>query len=449
MRPTSQEEDDALQAAETFSPDIGLIAYDDLALLSRLLLRSEDLDFIKLLLRTLESTSDSNILCQFISLHGLQIINILMGLYWRDAEVIRLTTAILNKLPITTRNCIEDSSLEEKISKLMRRTDLSKEIIALCSSIHASWSRLEQVFRIPRASEIEVDPSNSATSVSQRAIAGYSLGNDRLALRKTRWNTAQTSVLRLEPASCSEKQASASSNEKSFSSLAGRKRKSQYSEATFAGETSRASHEYKKPNYLPLQYQPDRTWALSGLSGVDDAREKAEDRERKLKDIIERAKKAALERRSRDEFASEKPQLTEKRNIERNQTPLNARDVPAGINDRQRLDTSWACYEKRLRDEVSQIVVRYLSRWCRDQIRSSDHFKEIARKLTHRITEKEIRLARHMGSDPPQAAVEGEGLIDRKKRGKIKSYLIQYLQDHGYRISMEDFESPLGLVRHP
>lgn len=290
-------------------------------------------------------------------------------------------------------------------------------------------------------------------------MAGYSLDSNGQLLRKHRWNVPkipERPPLAASFADVAFRKSTAESlyREDECRDHQGQKKSSWSSEAIQGrgggewrdGDSTLPKREVRKRMHSPPPKRPHqpgdsvfwRAPTRTEPGGGDDA----EDGEMRLQKIIERAKKAALERCSKDQSAMEGPQAVERRNPEQGHGLPIAAVSPT--SDAPRHDSLWTGYEKQVREEVSQIVVKYLSRWCRDQIPSSEQFKDLARKLTHRITEKEIRHARTMGSNPSRGSVAEEAVIDRRKRGKIKNYLVQYLRDHGFRIAADDVDSAGG-----
>jgi hypothetical protein len=78
----------------------------------------------------------------------------------------------------------------------------------------------------------------------------------------------------------------------------------------------------------------------------------------------------------------------------------------------------------KIREDISAFVVRFLSRY-KAQFAGPDAFKEMARKLTHGLADKEHRSAALLGGAPFE--------MTRQKRQKMAAYLAHYLQSHGFQ----------------
>lgn len=438
-KPTSQqEEDDALLALERFKGDRGVEDADDLALLARLFLRMEDLDSIKLLLKTLSLTKDQSLLKRFVTLHGLQIINILIGIYWRDLDLVSEAVLILSSLPVQNRNAIEDANIEDRINRIGARDDLPPDIIERSRKLLENWSTLEHVYRIPKI----VPDQKGSQAVPTSAIGGYSLldGGDRF--KRAKWSTAGLSASRSDQGQRHEYWRSPSSPAKE-SPTAWRKARAPDGRIYYYHEVTRETrwelpHEDKNGDQHWRDHNPrtnrpgdnrkikdrDRRHDDQKLTPQDRIREpETIPHQARLHEIIERAKNAALTRNS----SSEKSSTDADRSIKAKSS-----------NPKDHGSQEWRSFEDLLRDAVSHVVVKYLSRWCRNQNLPPETFKDMARKLTHGIVDKELRHLRREMASPPTALTE-DGLLSKSKRAKIKSYLSQYLRDHGYRV---DDDSP-------
>jgi hypothetical protein len=158
--------------------------------------------------------------------------------------------------------------------------------------------------------------------------------------------------------------------------------------------------------------------------------------EEKVLAILERAKRAAI---SRIDGPSGKPGERE----------MAAATGASTLEDKKRRKRSidMGALEMRFREAVSQSVNRYLEKWCLSQLGGSSgtvEFMELSRRLTSGIVEKEFRGLRGSNVDgslisDPHALTEEYGgrELTASKRAKVKSFLIRYLQDHGYRIEEE------------
>jgi hypothetical protein len=474
-RATAQEEEDAQVALEKFTGETGAEDENDMALLARTVLRTEDIESVRPLLQTIERTDDVNLLRRFLALHGLQILNILLGLHWRDVNLVKLAVAILEKLPITHRNVVEDAHIEEKVLRIANRDDLSKDIIATCKELVANWKNLEMVYRIPKATAQESNllqvsslgsPVDSQSSEVKPAVVGYTLSSGVDKYKKFKWTASSGTATGSATSSSTGSEQRPSGGEET------RQGRSSNSQLPPGWRTANAPdgrlyyfHEITRetrwdPPHPERVSPPDRERRSrdnrrdrydNNNSDDGDRRERSRDRERReesrkdrdstrssnqndgdeerrLKEIIERAKRAAMNRADNKREITKSPVEVKdrKRSLEHSEETL---------RPKSKSEDRWSRYEGQLRDSTSQVVVKYLSRWCRSQIPSSGEFKDLARKLTHGIVHKEIKALRKEHSAPPDLAE-----LSSTKRAKVRTYLIQYLRDHGYRVDEEDGE---------
>ena len=205
---TAQEEDDSKSAIARFSGETGITDVEDLTLLARVMLRAEERTDVLPLLLTLRLTEGAP-LRRFVSLHGVQIVSLLMGLHWRDAGVLEAAIKVLLILPIPNRNLIEDANVEEKLGRLSGREDLSEALREDCRELLGRWSKLEKIFRIPKVapvvkssvttnevSKVEVGKPESTKSGGQidGAAAGYTLKGDEAFVKRSKWTFTDGSV---------------------------------------------------------------------------------------------------------------------------------------------------------------------------------------------------------------------------------------------------------------
>lgn len=100
-------------------------------------------------LEKLEATDNIDLLKQFLNTHGLR----LLKLYWQEFDsespMLRKILMILQKLPILTRNTIDDLKLE---AELLGVADVSSDIVVqtLSRKLVSDWSSLQTEYRIPK-----------------------------------------------------------------------------------------------------------------------------------------------------------------------------------------------------------------------------------------------------------------------------------------------------------
>ncbi len=221
-RRTAQEDDEMVQAMELFTGDSGLECLKDVDLIARLLLRCDDPPSTIPLLATIRKTGDPALLARFITLHGLQIINMLMGTHWRNREIVEAAIGILQSLPVRSRNFVDDSHIEEKLERLSENDQFGGEFGDAASALLTSWSRLESTYRIPKAASSRAQrpersdvrpsmgdqkaappaipnspsPQSSSSSAASSSI-GYFLGHgiSEHYDKKPRWESSRSAAL--------------------------------------------------------------------------------------------------------------------------------------------------------------------------------------------------------------------------------------------------------------
>ena len=445
IKATKQEEDDSEYAISRFTGEMGVKNVEDLTLLARVLLRTEERDAIVPLLQTLRKTKDSFLLKRFLSLHGLQIISVLIGSHWRDCDLINAAISVLDWLPIVNRNCIEDANLEEKVEKLAHREDLDSSLKAICKELLENWRRLEKIFRIPKASVALVPnvegkdqaapPSSSDTALS--VATGYTISSaDTQFIKKSSWQQPERSKertiilekeyngLRSDPRNNREDRDRGGQRKRYRSPSPPSLKRS----STVLPDGWKIAYTKEREPYYYNRETRETRWnppplkpreSATGLSTADS--------NEKLHEIIERAKKAALTR-----LNSNQPAL----DGQRRKSPCP--ETPT--SDGSSVQEEWVRLESTFKEAVSQTVVKYLSRWCKSQIDSQTKFKDLAKKLTHGIVDKEFRSLKERHDEKHMPSAEewseyGAKELTLSKRAKVKVFLIKYLQDHGYRIS--------------
>lgn len=477
---TAQEEEDVEAARKKFTEATGLNDEEDLTLLARILLRTEERDAIIGLLGTLQNTTSNGLLMRrFVTLHGLQIISVLMGLYWRDAEIIGRCVSILDGLPIANRDFVEDAHVEEKLDRLASsRGDLDDSTRQQIGRILERWRGLEKIFRIPRASgaikrgvlEGQEVPTSAAPSNVPATAAGYSLREgDFLVSGKgggLSWPSFTGTSMEVEASNRHRAlggdrrpTASPGNQEREMErrtlhhsgpvfgklSIPGRyhsdrnerterTRRSQSPPRREGSPTNKIPpgwHQAHDSNRRPYYYhEVTRETRWEPPPSIVTTKPVGKDESRKLGEIIERARKAAFSRDLPREAGKVPTRPSTMSPISPTLSVLSSSALPE--------------LEARFRDAVAACVEKYLGKWCRSQIEpGSSRFKELCRKLTHGIVGKELRHLRERMTEVDVSEHGGETTswleCDSKelpagKRAKVKVFLLQYLKDHGYRI---------------
>lgn len=452
---TAQEEEDAETARRRFTGLEGVADEEDLTLLARILLRTEEREAVISLLHTLRRTAGNDeLMKRFVTLHGLQIVSVLMGLHWRDAEIIGLCIAVLDSLPLADRAIVEDAHVEEKLVRLVSSRDaLDGAVRDQAERIMQRWKELGRVFRIPRtrdngrAGSGGDGPSRPAATASTAPAAGYSLREDAQSLVSTgvsswsaadrhrgapdprRWpspgDQARDLVRRSPP------RASSSARSQGPRTLSSDRRPRSRSPTRRGVSPDRLppgwcqAHDSRRRPYYYHETTRETRWEPPPLTAAAPS-PAGGDEAKKLDAIIERARRAALSRH-----------LPTRGESPASQVPST---VPASAGPPPSLEE----LEARFQSAVSACVDRYLHRWCRAQLGSdSGRAGELSRKLTHGIVAKEFR---HLRERLAEAEVAGHGMggvpwseyesgeLSAGKRAKVKVFLLQYLKDHGYRI---------------
>jgi hypothetical protein len=380
-------------------------------------------------------------------LHGLQILQILLGQQKKEDGIVCLILDILGHLPITTRNALEEAKLERAIDGLLKE-ELSDRARDLATSLLSGWADLEHAFVIPKSKPniaMSFDTANSSKSdrsltpaslinsleSSGASAGGYTL-NDSLQPAKKKWGGATASSSR-EPVRASrsydepyhrndrhamdyrvqrdnrDRHDARDQDRDSRSRDHDRDTKKPRTEEapllpgwkeakTADGKTYYYSEKTRETQWdRPVATEPKAAQLVEGLKGD------------RIAAIIERARADALSKAQAQE--SLKTNETASTDIHRNKSPPTVE--PSS-------DPSLS----RIRDEISQVVVKFLSRYTA-QFKDQNAFKDMARKLTHGLAEKEYRGLLLNGQ---LASFD----ISKQKKQKIVEYLCQYLKAHGF-----------------
>lgn len=102
---------------------------------------------VKLLSR-LQEADDDRVRGRVVRMHGYQILKSALSTWLEDVNVVLQVFDILRKLPMITRNKIQDSKIEDVMQGLKINDD--ERVKEQASNILVMWSKLEVAYRIPR-----------------------------------------------------------------------------------------------------------------------------------------------------------------------------------------------------------------------------------------------------------------------------------------------------------
>ncbi|KAK4513210.1 uncharacterized protein ATC70_013005 [Mucor velutinosus] len=107
---------------------------------------------LKLLLRLELTDSDTpqgkDVLKKFVRLHGLKMLKFWLGEWKSDPVILLKVLQVLSKLPLANRNGLEDCKMLEIVGKLSQHQD--EGIKSLATQLLIDWSLLKSVYRIPK-----------------------------------------------------------------------------------------------------------------------------------------------------------------------------------------------------------------------------------------------------------------------------------------------------------
>ncbi len=418
---TDEDETDNDEGQQTVS---GIDDPEVMASLAKALLRKETVKELTPALATLLNTTDETCLRRFVALHGLQILQTLLRQHCKCPTIALMISKAFLLLPVTNKNMVEDIKLESIVEKLPMDNEEVKGII---ESLKEKWAQLEHSFTIPRTEAVRSLTPNSITSVSagsasgsllSSASVGYSLGDGKETfLKPSKWQRTESESLRNDRSIISEK------IQEERHSFPPRKRPQQnypprksnesrlhervellegWKEAkTSDGQTYYYNSKTRQTRWDPPSLPSDsRSSPLMSSSLVEGLHSKD------IEAIISRAKAAATQRASSDSHERQEKEMPS----------FAISDPLKQAND----------LHGKIRDEISQVVVKFLSRY-KDQFSSPAAFKEMARKLTHGLADKEYRGL--IIQNPTATSFE----ITKTKRHKILEYLCQYLVSHNFK----------------
>lgn len=455
---SADEEDDEEEKAEG-TEDQSYAGIDDpevMAALAKVLLRKETAKELRPALGTLLSTKDDVCLRKFLSLHGLQIMSILLGLHRRDNELAPLILRVLLHLPAPSRNAIEEAGLEAKLNALDGDAEVTEEAKGLAAELRSAWKGIERAFTIPKASS-EGTTTASTNAPSAPQAAGYSLDDGTAYRKASSWAAARTEQTEHQDTRrretdrrdyrdwnrdgdtrprdrtddnrnrdrTDERRDRRYGEQRHGEQRNGERRSTERRRSRSRSPPAPSSSSSLPPGWRqaltgdgkPYYYHektretrwdppvappsssstsaPPPSALVEGLRGQD------------IEAIIARARAAAL-------AASNEPAPVKPATAQRPSPQTKA------IEDEAPQDLSL------IRDQVSQVVVPFLSRY-QAQFKDQSAFKDMARKLTHGLADKEYRSLLAAGVTPTSFH------ISKTKRSKMLDYLCQYLTAHGFK----------------
>ncbi|KAI8347651.1 hypothetical protein BD560DRAFT_410925 [Blakeslea trispora] len=102
----------------------------------------------RLELTDVSSPEGKEVLKKFVRLHGLKMLKFWLGEWKSDSAILIKVLQVLSRLPLANRNGLEDCKMMELISKLEGHED--PEIQQYATQLIQSWSQLKSVYRIPK-----------------------------------------------------------------------------------------------------------------------------------------------------------------------------------------------------------------------------------------------------------------------------------------------------------
>lgn len=411
----------------------GIEDVEDVPSIAKALLRKEKEADLMPLIQTLRVTRSQTCLKRFVSLHGLQILQMILGQHGSNLGVVKAIVDVLRILPVPSKNVLDDSGIVGRLEKILKgQQDDKGDLSSTIEELLANWSDLEHSFRIPKASSASlaleesstlstpVDVSSvtpSDTSSTAAAAVGYRVQLEDPRFKVSKWSTAtvrdasgDTEDLRRrrdQPYRQHQQQhdrkfESAPKRVKPSASFpvspvtpltaalpeGWRETRTADGKPYYYNELTRETRWEPPPSALPTATISDIQ--VEGLKDEGIAR------------IISRAKAAVLARTNEADVVK----------------PSESKDTLSNTN--QSATTGF----NQIRDEISSFVVKFLSRY-KNQFKGPDDFKEMARKLTHGLADKEHRSMLLLGNGPFE--------MSKQKRHKIALYLAQYLQSHGFK----------------
>jgi SET domain-containing protein len=106
------------------------------------------------LLGRIQRAADERVMNRVVRMHGYRILKTALATFIDDANVCLQVLDILFKLPRITRNKIQDSAIEETVTKMKESED--SRVVEQATDILDIWSKLQVAYRIPR---VKRDPN--------------------------------------------------------------------------------------------------------------------------------------------------------------------------------------------------------------------------------------------------------------------------------------------------
>lgn len=143
----------------------GLRSVEQVCTLARLMLRCVGKPVVvDKLLDKIQHTRNIVILRKFVQLHGLIILKNWLIEYKNDESIILNVLKVLKMLPISTRNTIENSNIEDLLMKIMENS--YGKISSISSQVLAQWKALRTVYKIPKVKPSPSVESNCPDSIT-------------------------------------------------------------------------------------------------------------------------------------------------------------------------------------------------------------------------------------------------------------------------------------------
>lgn len=459
----------------------------EISLIVTKLIKTDDAEIIKKLLKILESTEKYLCKRKFLNLHGLKLLATLFTEHLKDKEIVSSILNILKGLPLGTRNLIEDSGWFEKL-KLV-----GPEFEEIVKELEDKWNSLEKSFKIPKKSETRdhngsragsgQDTPNPSTSTVLMSVPSEfssalkrkrqwsledgpkvenaikregtprdyrdskSASRSRSPVKKIpdpMWLSAKApdgkiyyyhSVTRetswevpmIEVKERNERERERVYDRAYYDRERGRDRDSRnsdkYSNDSRQGDWYNNSQRYRdnrdrvdhRDNRDLEGYRSRVTSNSAFLEGVGDSNQ--------LAAIIERAKARRTQLEDGEVNSITIDLNTQTINGGDSSSPfLMASPVDSKSSSNSAVDKK---YYAKLKEEISGVVIRFFS-YYRQEL--GEEFKELARKYTHKIIEKEI------ADFSSSAAYVG---LTSKKKQKIKAYLAEVIKGRKIKLLPE------------